>query len=324
MIQFDLPKELIAQSPASPRDNARLLVYDRATKVIKDDYFYNLLNFLPEPTCVVVNNSKVDMCRMLFEGGKREIFVLEAVNDKTVRALVRPGKIFKLGETVSLIDDVSAEVTHIDNDGIRTIRFSEPTSHTDLVSAQHVPLPPYIKQNDELAEEYQTVYSKFSGSKASPTAGLHFTPELEARVKAQRDWAEVTLHVGLGTFASLTSEQLASGHLHSENYEVSDDVYKKIVDSEHITAVGTTTVRTLESVFNQGRTLKGSTDILIQPGYEFNRVDSMITNFHLPGTSLLLLVEAFVGFESELQRIYSHAINSEYRFYSFGDAMLII
>ncbi len=330
MIQFDLPKELIAQSPASPRDHARLLVYDRATKVIKNDYFYNLLNFLPEPTCVVVNNSSVDMCRMLFEDGKREIFVLEAVNDKTVRALVRPGKIFKFGNIVKLTDDVSAEVTHIDNDGIRTIRFSEPTSHSDLVLAQHVPLPPYIKQNDELAEEYQTVYSKFSGSKAAPTAGLHFTPELEARVKARRGWAEVTLHVGLGTFAPLTSEQLASGHLHSENYEVSDEVYKKIADSKHITAVGTTSVRTLESVFNQGRTLiqgpslKGSTDILIQPGYEFKRVDSMITNFHLPGTSLLLLVEAFVGSESELQRIYNHAINAEYRFYSFGDAMLVL
>lgn len=324
MIQFDLPKELIAQSPASPRDHARLLVYDRDTKVITDDYFYNLLNFIPEPTCLVVNNSKVDMCRMLFEGGKREIFVLEAVNDKTVRALVRPGKIFKLGESVSLSNDVSAEVTHIDNDGIRTIRFSEPTSHPDLVSAQHVPLPPYIKQNDELAEEYQTVYSKFSGSKAAPTAGLHFTPELEERVKTNRDWAEITLHVGLGTFAPLTGEQLASGHLHSENYEVSDDTFNKIAGSKHITAVGTTSVRTLESVFNQGRTLMGSTDILIQPGYEFKRVNSMITNFHLPGTSLLLLVEAFVGSETELQRIYNHAIKNEYRFYSFGDAMLII
>lgn len=324
MIHFDLPKELIAQSPASPRDHSRLLVYDRDTKSITDDYFYNLLNFLPDPTCVVVNNSKVDMCRMLFEGGKREIFVLEAVNDRTVRALVRPGKIFKLGDIVELTDDVTAEVAHIDNDGIRTIKFSEPTSHPDLVSAQHVPLPPYIKQNDELAEEYQTVYSKYSGSKAAPTAGLHFTPELEEKVKQSRDWAEITLHVGLGTFAPLTSEQLASGHLHSEDYEVSDDTFKKIADSKHVTAVGTTSVRTLESVFNQEQTLKGSTDILIQPGYEFKRVDSMITNFHLPGTSLLLLVEAFVGSESELQRIYNHAIDEKYRFYSFGDAMIIL
>ena len=345
MIQFDLPNHLIAQSPAMPRDHAKLLIYDRANKSIRDDYFYNLLNYLPDPTCVVVNNSKVDMCRMLFEGGKREIFVLETVNDKSVRALVRPGKIFKLGDIVKLSAEVSAEVTHIDNDGIRTIRFSELTSHPDLVSAQHVPLPPYIKQNDELAEEYQTVYSKFSGSKAAPTAGLHFTPELEEKVKKYRDWAEVTLHVGLGTFASLTKDQLASGHLHSENYEVSEDAYKNIAESKHVTAVGTTSVKTLETVFchseldsesnkltgsriESGMTespdLVGQTDILIQPGYKFQRVNSMITNFHLPGTSLLLLVEAFVGSESELQRIYNHSIKKEYRFYSFGDAMLII
>jgi len=346
MIDFKLPKDLIAQEPASPRDHARLLVYNRATKQITDDYFYNLLKYLPDPTSVVVNNSKVDMCRMLFDEGKREIFVLEAVNDRTVRALVRPGKVFKLGKTVELSGAVSCIVKAIDQDGIRTLEFNSQTDHPDLVAAQHVPLPPYIKQNDELAAEYQTVYAKQHGSKAAPTAGLHFTDELKKKVQSERDWAEVTLHVGLGTFAPLTEAQLASGHLHSESYEVPGPTFEQIKAADHVTAVGTTSVRTLESVFgchseldseskNQtgsriksGMTkpgvLSGSTDILIQPGYEFKRVDSLITNFHLPGTSLLLLVEGFVGSESELTKIYQHAIKEKYRFYSFGDAMLLV
>lgn len=330
MIQFELPKNLIAQSPASPRDHARLLVYERSTGLLVDDYFYNLLKYLPQSTCVVVNNSKVDHCRMLFEDGKRELFILESVNDRTVRALVRPGKAFKLGAIVQLTSSVQAEVTHVDTDGIRTLVFSEPLDHPELLAAQHVPLPPYIAQNDMLADEYQTVYAKTAGSKAAPTAGLHFTPELEFAIKKQRDWAELTLHVGLGTFASLTDEQLAVGRLHSERYEVTVAVYEKIKNAPHVTAVGTTSVRTLETVFQQGSTLQqgsslqGSTDILIQPGYDFQRVNALITNFHLPGTSLLLLVEAFVGSEIELQKIYDHAIKNEYRFYSFGDAMLLL
>ncbi len=322
-MQFSLPKELIAQQPVSPRDHARMLVYDRALKKITDDYFYNLLNYLPNPTCVVVNNSKVEHCRMLFNDGKREIFILENANNKTVRALVRPGKDFKLGTTTLLTDQVSVVVTGVDSDGIRTLEFSENTDHPDLINAQHVPLPPYIAQNDTLAEEYQTIYAKDLGSKAAPTAGLHFTPELTSKIKQERDWAELTLHVGLGTFASLTDEQLSSGHLHEETYEVSEDVYTKLEHTAHVTAVGTTSVRTLETIFS-GRPLNGSTDILIKPGYNFRRVNSLVTNFHLPGTSLLLLVAAFLGSEDELMTLYNHAIENKYRFYSFGDCMLII
>ncbi len=333
MIDFILPKELIAQEPARPRDHARLLVYDRATKQITDEYFYNLLTYLPEPTTVVVNNSKVDHCRYLFNGGKREIFVIEAVNDKTVQVLVRPGKQFKLGATVQLSESVSVNVTNIDEDGIRTLVFSETLDHADLVAARHVPLPPYIAQNDELAEEYQTIYAKTNGSKAAPTAGLHFTNELRTKIQSERDWEEITLHVGLGTFASLTDEQLDSGKLHEEHFEISGPALKHIFNAKHVTAVGTTSTRTLESIFKDSNNLQGlslqkglegSTDILIKPGFEFKRVDSLITNFHLPGTSLLLLVEAFVGSEIEMQKIYDHAIEKKYRFYSFGDAMLII
>lgn len=325
-MQFELPEELIAQEPASPRDHARMLVYNRATKTITDDYFYNLLHYLPEPTCVVVNNSKVEHCRMLFNEGKREIFVLESANNKTVRALVRPGKVFKLGAEIAVTPNVSATVTAIDEDGIRTIEFSENTDHPDLVAAQHVPLPPYIEQNDTLAAEYQTIYAKDLGSKAAPTAGLHFTPELIDAVKSQRDWAEVTLHVGLGTFAPLTDEQLKTGHLHEEWYEIDSETAQKITKAPHVTAVGTTSVRTLESAWNNGMLVpeNTATDILIQPGYNYKRVNSLITNFHLPGTSLLLLVAAFLGSEEELMTIYSHAIKEKYRFYSFGDCMLIV
>lgn len=347
MIDFALPKELVAQEPASPRDTARLLVYDRKTRRITDDYFYNLLTYLPNPSLVVVNNSKVEHCRMLFDEGKKEIFVLEKANDKTVRALVRPGKAFRVGKTLQLTPNVSVTTTAIDEEGIRTLEFSEHIDHPDLLAAQHVPLPPYITQNDELAAEYQTIYAKPLGSKAAPTAGLHFTKELKKNVQAERDWAEVTLHVGLGTFAPLTEDQLQAGRLHEENYAIDAKTAEKIAQAKHVTAVGTTSVRTLESVYCHSRLDRGSsqskiptgayarprlgtgmtvgsTDILIQPGYQFQRVDSLITNFHLPGTSLLLLVEAFVGSKEELMTIYSHAISQKYRFYSFGDAMLII
>lgn len=325
-LTFTLPDSLIAQEPASPRDHARMLVYNRATKQLTDDYFYNLLNYLPNPTCVVVNNSKVEHCRMLFQNGRREIFVLESANNKTVRALVRPGKLFKVGKTVELTTHVSAVVTAIDEDGIRTLEFSENTDHPELLAARHVPLPPYIAQNDTLAAEYQTIYAKDLGSKAAPTAGLHFTPELIKKIKNQRQWAELTLHVGLGTFAPLTPEHLKLGHLHSEWYEINQATAEVITQAPHVTAVGTTSVRTLESAWRDGklRAENASTDILIQPGYTFKRVNSLITNFHLPGTSLLLLVAAFLGSEDELMAIYNHAIKENYRFYSFGDCMLII
>ena len=330
MIEFNLPKALIAQQPAVPRDHARMLVYDRKTKKITDDYFYNLLTYLPEPTCVVVNNSKVEHCRMLFHNGKQEVFIIDHANDKTVRALVRPGKAFRLGKTVQLVNDVTATVTAVDADGIRTLEFNTQTDHPDLVAAQHVPLPPYIKQNDELAAEYQTIYAQPIGSKAAPTAGLHFTDALKKEVQQKRDWAELTLHVGLGTFASLNEEHLKSGRLHEESYEVSAAVLEKIRVAPHVTAVGTTSVRTLESIYadtfkkKSAAAIKSATDIFIQPGFEFQRVNSLITNFHLPGTSLLLLTAAFVGSEDELLRMYTHAIHEKYRFYSFGDCMLVL
>lgn len=330
MINFELQKELIAQEPAYPRDSARLLVYDRKSKRITDSVFSDLPKFMPKNSTLVVNNSKVEHCRWLFDGGKTEIFVIEKLDQHTIRALVRPGKKFKVGQATELTDWLTVKTDAIDSEGIRSIKLN--ISHDDkrLQAVEHVPLPPYIKQNDKLAKEYQTIYAKPLGSKAAPTAGLHFTKQLMNEISKDHEVLEVTLHVGLGTFASLTEVNFKSGKLHNESYAVSAEVAEKLAKAEHITAVGTTTTRTLESATVQGLSLysgvgvSGQTDIFIQPGYEFKMVDSLITNFHLPGTSLLLMIEAFVGSESETQKIYDHAIAEKYRFYSFGDGMLII
>ena len=329
MIDFKLPKKLIAQTPAVPRDAARLLVYDRASGTLTDAIFKDVQQFLPAQTTVVVNNSKVEECRWLFDDAKTEIFVLEKLDTHTIRALVRPGKKFRFGKSVRITDWLSAETTAIDGDGIRTLKLSIMHDDQRLKAFEHIPLPPYIAQNDSLKDDYQTVYARPLGSKAAPTAGLHFTDELMAQIRAKHPVAELTLHVGLGTFAKLTSEQLKTGHLHEEKFEIDGRASKLLNEAHHITAVGTTSVRTLESAFRTGKERifvpqKSATSILIQPGYKFKSVDALITNFHLPTTSLLLLVEAFVGSLSELQKIYDHAIRQKYRFYSFGDTMLIL
>jgi len=323
VINFDLPNELIAQEPASPRDSARLLVYDRKSKQIIDAVFSDLHQFLKPATTMVINNSKVEHCRWLFDGAKTEIFVLEKLDTNTIRALVRPGKKFKLGSKYKFDDWLEVQTTNIDDEGIRTPILNIKHDDERLKAIEHVPLPPYIAQNDELADEYQTIYAKPLGSKAAPTAGLHFTDGVMSDIRTKHDVLELTLHVGLGTFAPLTDANHKSGTLHAESYEIPEQVEQVLQNAEHITAVGTTTTRTLESWMKTGQTA-GSTDIFIQPGFEFRAVDSMVTNFHLPGTSLLLMIEAFVGSESELKRIYKHAISQKYRFYSFGDAMLIL
>lgn len=336
MYDFELPDELIAQTPASPRDHARLLVYRLNDGTLTDDYFYNLDKYLPAKTTIVVNNSKVENCRWLFDGGKIEVFVLEKNDPRTVRALVRPGKKFQVGKTTQLTDWLSVETMAVDTEGTRTLRLSVPHDDPRLIEFEHIPLPPYISQDDELADEYQTVYAKPPGSLAAPTAGLHFTPELLAKLSKKHRIAEITLHVGLGTFAKLTDENIKNGRLHEEHYEITDKTAELLNASNHITAVGTTTIRTLESALAEDPEFCASlaeTDIFIRPGYEFAAVDAVITNFHLPSTSLLMLVAAFIADRrqldeesaaAELMRIYKHAITNKYRFYSFGDAMLLV
>lgn len=322
-IDFVLPQELIAQKPAVPRDHARLLVYDRATNKIIDDVFYNIAAHLPRETLVVANNSKVEECRLLFDD--KEIFVLETVNDTTVRAMVRPGRVFKLGKNVALINGIAALVTDVDEHGFRTLVFSVPINDKRLALHRHIPLPPYINQDDSLKKEYQTVYAKPHGSLAAPTAGLHFTPELKTEIARRFDWEEITLHVGLGTFSPLKQENFHTNTLHSEEFYLTRAAYHHIAHASHVTAVGTTSARTLETVFSMTTPLLfGQTNIFIHDEYNFTRVNSLVTNFHLPGTSLLLLVASFVGSKDELTRIYHHAIREKYRFYSFGDAMLIL
>lgn len=324
---YHLPEELIAQSPASPRDHARLLVYDRANKKIIDDYFYNLGKYLHPETTLAVNNSKVEKCRLMFDGGKKELFVTSVRNNNTIEALVRPGKKFRQGKKVELAEGIAAEVTHVAEDGLRTIILSHDLDDPKLEPYKYTPFPPYIEQDESLASEYQTVYAKDLGSKAAPTAGLHFTDELLAKLKAQGiRKSEVTLHVGLGTFAPVKTEQLDEHIMHSEWYQLNTRTAEELTNSKHFTAVGTTSIRVLESLASKERTFEpqsGETDIFITPGYAFKAVDALITNFHLPKSTLLMLVSALMGFD-EMHRVYKHAIKEKYRFYSFGDAMLIL
>lgn len=324
---YELPEEFIAQKPAHPRDHARLLVYNRADGIITDDYFYNLADHLPSDTTLVANNSKVEKCRLLFDEGKMEVFILESLDNNRVRAMVRPGKKFKKGRTVELGDDISATVLDIDEEGLRTLRMNPDLDSSVYGIYQRTPFPPYIEQDETLSDEYQTVYADDMGSKAAPTAGLHFTDELiEKIIKSGISWAEVTLHVGLGTFAPVKEEEIEEHTMHSEWYELDKTTVKQLNEAGHITAIGTTSVRVLESVRNKYDIFEvdaGETDIFIRPGYKFMAVDALITNFHLPKSTLLMLVAAFTGYE-EMKKIYQHAIDEEYRFYSFGDAMLIL
>lgn len=323
---YDLPDDMIAQEPAQPRDHARLLVYNRNTRDLIDDYFYNIGQYLPVETTLVLNNSKVEKCRLLFDN--KEIFMLNTVNPNTMEALVRPGKKFKEGKTVELPNGVDAKVLGIDEEGIRTIELSCSIDDERLDEYRHTPFPPYIEQNEDLSDEYQTIYAKDLGSKAAPTAGLHFTPgllnELDDRSIGR---LEVTLHVGLGTFAPVKTENIDEHTMHSEWFELGGQAADALNKAPHITAVGTTSIRVLESNIDPetGRftSERRETDIFIKPGYQFNAVDALITNFHLPKSTLLMLVAAFMGYE-EMRRVYQHAIDENYRFYSFGDAMLIL
>jgi len=324
---YQLPEELIAQKPASPRDHSRLLVFDRETGQIKDDYFYNIGEYLPKTTTLLVNNSKVEKCRLLFDGGKVEIFVTKAVNNKTVEAMVRPGKKFKPGKTIELTGGVLATTNHIEKDGLRNLTLSHPLDDEVFDRFKHTPFPPYIKRDESLADRYQTVFAKDEGSKAAPTAGLHFTPELLEKLESMGiHKREVTLHVGLGTFAPVKADRIEDHIMHSEWYRITEGQAGYLNEAKSITAVGTTSVRVLESAQKKGGEFmasSGDTDIFITPGYTFKSVDHLITNFHLPKSTLLMLVAAFIGFD-EMKRIYDHAIKEEYRFYSFGDAMLLL
>lgn len=326
---YDLPEELIAQQPAQPRDHARLLIYDREEGNITDDRFYNIGRYLPSQTTLVANNSRVERCRLLFREGAVEVFVLNSRGPARVEALVRPGRKFREGRTVRLTDTITAEVLSVDEEGIRTLKLSPALDDPVYEAHRYTPFPPYIEQDESLSGEYQTVYARereAGASKAAPTAGLHFTRELIGDLRSEGvRWTEVTLHVGLGTFAPVKSETIDEHTMHSEKYVIDAGTAKELNSASHITAVGTTSVRVLEAESGEDRSFeacRGETDIFIRPGYRFRAVDALITNFHLPKSTLLMLVAAMTGLE-EMHRIYEHAKQQRYRFYSFGDAMLI-
>ena len=323
---YELPKSRIAQKPADPRDYSNLLIFDRQTSDIIDDKFYNLDAYLPNSTTLLLNNSKVEKCRLLFDNC--EVFILEKVAEKTVDAMIRPGRKFKKNKkvTLSVSEGIECWVMDILDDGIRRLKFNIDLDDRSLDRFRCTPFPPYIGQDEQLSDKYQTVYAKQSGSKAAPTAGLHFTPQLLRTLKENHPFAEVTLHVGLGTFAPVKSDDLDNHTMHSEWFEISEPTALKLNEAPHITAVGTTSMRVAETIVSTEGSFaaqKGDTDIFIKPGFTFKAIDALITNFHLPKSTLLMLVAAFMGYE-QMMDVYKHAIDRHYRFYSFGDAMLIL
>ncbi len=332
---YILPEELIAQTPANPRDSSRMLVFDRENDKIEHKHFYDLVDFLQEGDLLVRNNTKVLPARMFAftpNGGKVEVLLLKRFDLTDWEVLVKPGKKAKPGAKLVISEELSLEVLEtIEGAGSRKVRFIFDGVFEDIISRiGEMPLPPYITEKLKDQGRYQTVYAKVNGSAAAPTAGLHFTNELIDKLKAKGvEFADVLLHVGLGTFRPVKTEDILSHHMHSEYYEVDEIAAEKINrakrEGRRVIAVGTTSVRTLESAADENgfiKPVKGNTEIFIYPPYKFKCVDALITNFHLPKSTLLMLVSSLSTREKMLD-IYNTAVNEKYRFFSFGDCMFI-
>ncbi len=332
---YDLPEERIAQTPAEPRDSSRLLVYDRKQKTIEDKIFRDVIEYLQEGDLLVVNNTKVLPARVYARtehGGVVEILLLKRYDLNTWEVLMRPGKKGKIGAKMTVNEQLSFTVKGITETGERVVEFAYEGAFEDVLSkVGTMPLPPYIKEKLEDQTRYNTVYSKVDGSAAAPTAGLHFTPALLEKIKAKGvDVAEVLLHVGLGTFRPVSEEIITDHKMHSEFYRIDETAAEKINaakrEGRRVIAVGTTSVRTLESVADeQGfvRACSGDTEIFLYPPYKMKCVDALITNFHLPESTLIMLVACLTGRE-EILGVYQYAVENGYRFFSFGDACLIV
>lgn len=327
LFDYELPEELIAQNPPAERDGARMLVLDRAAGTWQDRMFRELPEFVRPGDAMVFNNSRVFKSRLIGHRaghtGKVEIFLAEAIGDRW-RALVRPGRKLPPGTVVEFAPGFHAVIEERLEHGERSVRLEADDVWEAIQAHGHMPLPPYIRRADAESdgERYQTVYARERGSVAAPTAGLHFTPEVLARCEgAGAVRAEVTLHVGLGTFQPLHSTTVEENELHFEKYQVSVEAAERIRAAERLIAVGTTAVRTVESFSKFGNA--GQTNLFIYPGYEFQRVNAMVTNFHLPQSSLMLLVSAFAGHAFTMDA-YRHAVKERYRFFSYGDCMLIL
>jgi S-adenosylmethionine:tRNA ribosyltransferase-isomerase len=334
-MQYDLPPELIAQKPLSDRSSSRLLAVDIKNGTITDTSFSRISDFLHPGDLLVLNNTRVFKARLTGRkastGGKAELFLLKDLGDYTWKALLRPGKASKAGTKLEFGSGIKCTVEKRLTHGRAIIRFEAFRDfEMNLAKIARVPLPPYIKRDpDELDDiRYQTVYASETGAVAAPTAGLHFTKEILASLREKGiDNVHVTLHVGPGTFQPLRHEKLKENSLDPEEYHISLESISKIRETRlsggRVVAVGTTTTRVLESIdIESMESLSGETEIFIFPPYKFRNVDALITNFHLPGSSLLCLVAAFMGYEFMVEA-YRHAIDESYRFYSYGDAMLI-
>lgn len=334
---YELPEELIAQNPIDKRDESRLLVYDRSKKTIEHKIFKDIINYLNPGDCLVINNTKVIPARLLGNkegtGGKMEFVLLERTDKDIWQVLVKPGKRARTGSIFVFGDGLlKAEVLSTTDDGGRLVKFYYDGIFEEILDKVGImPLPPYINEELEDKNRYQTVYAKYNGSAAAPTAGLHFTGQLIDQLKDKGiRFANVTLHVGIGTFRPVKVENVLEHKMHEEIYEVKEEDAEIINSTKksggRVISVGTTSTRTLESVADKNGFVKpgsGSTDIFIYPGYKFKAIDGLVTNFHLPKSTLLMLVSALAGRE-EILSVYEEAIMSSYRFFSFGDAMFIL
>lgn len=334
---YDLPENLIAQTPIEPRNNSRLLVLSKETNDIKHDNFYNLINQLDPGDLLVLNNSKVLPARLYGEkestGSFIEFLLLEQKEEKTWEIICKPGKKARVGSKFIFGNGLlKAEVIEVKDDGNRIVKFEcKDNFFACLEEIGQMPLPPYITEKLNDKNRYQTVYAKEIGSAAAPTAGLHFTPEMLEELKEKDiNIAYVTLHVGLGTFRPVKATNIHEHKMHSEHYflpkETADLINKTKSRGNKVVAVGTTSCRTLESVATFNGKIEesdGYTDIFIYPGYKFKAIDGLITNFHLPESTLIMLVSAFYGYEKTM-KAYKVAVEEKYRFFSFGDAMIII
>ncbi len=336
---YDLPEELIAQFPTAERDGCRLMVLDRESGRVEHKHFYDIIDYLNPEDMLVVNSSKVIPARLLGKtdktGSDMELLLLRMLDSGEWETLVRPGKRAKVGAGFDFGGILHATVTSVLDDGNRIVKFDYDIEkygsiYEVLDEVGNMPLPPYITKKLENKSDYQTVYAKEEGSAAAPTAGLHFTKELLEKIKAKGvGYGEVTLHVGLGTFRPVKVERLEEHLMHSEYFYITEDVAEEInrrrAAGGRIIAVGTTACRVLESVAESDgkmRAFKGETGIFIYPGYKFKAIDALITNFHLPESTLIMLVSALAGKENTMNA-YKTAVDEKYRFFSFGDSMFI-
>lgn len=333
---FNLPEELIAQSPADIRDHSRLMVLNKTQKTIEDKIFYDIIDYLKPGDVLVRNNSKVIPARLFGvkkdTGAHVEVLLLKDLGDNKYECLCGNAKVIKK-DTIIIFDEklLTAQCLEVKDEGIRIMKLSyEGILYEVLDKLGQMPLPPYIHAQCKDNSRYQTVYAKIEGSAAAPTAGFHFTEELLKKIKDKGvEILDVTLHIGLGTFRPVKVDNILEHHMHSEAYEITEDVANKLnlakKEGRRIIAIGTTSTRTLESVYKKYgcfKAVKESTDIFIYPGYKFEAIDALITNFHLPKSTLIMLVSAFAEKDFILMA-YQHAIEEKYRFFSFGDAMFI-